>query len=56
MSGGELQMTHKANREYKENDGNKYEHIPNYAEQVIKKRTERHNSYREQQELMIKNR
>ncbi|WP_309123356.1 hypothetical protein [Paenibacillus sp.] len=49
-------MTKKPNRTYKENDGNKYEHIPNYAEQVIKKRTERHNSYREQQELMIKDR
>jgi hypothetical protein len=45
----------KPNRLYKENDGNKYAHNPNFAAQVIKS-GEAHNSYGQQQELMIKDR
>lgn len=43
-------------KKFKENKGNKYAHNPDFAEEVVKQRSERHNSYGVQQELMIKNR
>lgn len=44
-----------AKRKFKKNKGNAYAHNPDFAEEVIK-RTERHNPYPVQQELMIKDR
>ncbi|HZG84887.1 hypothetical protein [Paenibacillus sp.] len=40
---------------FKQNKGNRYAHDSEFAEEVIKK-SEAHNSYGQQQELMIKDR
>ena len=43
-------------RKFKNNEGNRYAHDPEFAEEVLERHDRRHNPYPIQQELNIKGR